>query len=231
MKFLLTSAGVTNTSIHDSLVDLLGKPIAECDALCIPTASYGHPMAGPGRAWAFISGREPRTPMCELGWKSLGVLELTALPSIEAERWVQWVREADVLLVNGGDALYLCHWMRQSGLADLLPSLLETVWVGLSAGSMVMTPRIGEDFVQWKPPTAGDETLGVVDFSIFPHVENPDLPTNTLAAAERWAADIAGQAYAIDDHTAIKVVNGTVEVVSEGQWKLFTPSLQTTESV
>jgi dipeptidase E len=231
MKFLLTSAGVTNTSIHDSLVDLLGKPIAECDALCIPTASYGHPMAGPGRAWAFISGREPRTPMCELGWKSLGVLELTALPSIEAERWVQWVREADVLLVNGGDALYLCHWMRQSGLADLLPSLLETVWVGLSAGSMVMTPRIGEDFVQWKPPTASDETLGVVDFSIFPHVENPDLPTNTLAAAERWAADIAGQAYAIDDQTAIKVVNGTVEVVSEGQWKLFTPRLETTESV
>jgi dipeptidase E len=231
MEFLLTSAGVTNTSIHDALVDLLGKPIAECDALCIPTASYGHPMAGPGRAWAFISGREPRTPMCELGWKSLGVLELTALPSIEAERWVQWVRETDVLLVNGGDALYLCHWMRQSGLADLLPSLRETVWVGLSAGSMVMTPRIGEDFVQWKPPTGGDETLGVVDFSIFPHVENPDLPTNTMAAAERWAGGLSGPAYAIDDQTAIKVVDGTVEVVSEGQWKLFTPSLEAAESV
>jgi len=231
MEFLLTSAGVTNTSIHDALVDLLGKPIAECDALCIPTGSYGHPMAGPGRAWAFISGREPRTPMCELGWKSLGVLELTALPSIEAERWVHWVRETDVLLVNGGDALYLCHWMRQSGLADLLPSLRETVWVGLSAGSMVMTPRIGEDFVQWKPPTGGDETLGVVDFSIFPHVENPDLPTNTMAAAERWAGGLSGPAYAIDDQTAVKVVDGTVEVVSEGQWKLFTPSLEAAESV
>jgi dipeptidase E len=231
MEFLLTSAGVTNTSIHDALVDLLGKPIAECDALCIPTASYAHPMAGPGRAWAFISGREPRTPMCELGWKSLGVLELTALPSIEAERWVQWVRETDVLLVNGGDAMYLCHWMRQSGLADLLPSLRETVWVGLSAGSMVMTPRIGEDFVQWKPPSGGDETLGVVDFSIFPHVENPDLPTNTMAAAERWAGGLSGPAYAIDDQTAIKVVDGTVEVVSEGQWKLFTPSLEAAESV
>jgi dipeptidase E len=231
MQFLLTSAGVTNTSIHDALVDLLGKPIAECDALCIPTASYAHPMAGPGRAWAFISGREPRTPMCELGWKSLGVLELTALPSIEAERWVQWVRETDVLLVNGGDALYLCHWMRQSGLADLLPSLRETVWVGLSAGSMVLTPRIGEDFVQWKPPTGGDETLGVVDFSIFPHVENPDLPTNTMAAAERWAGGLSGPAYAIDDQTAIKVADGIVEVVSEGQWKLFTPSLEAAESV
>jgi dipeptidase E len=231
MEFLLTSAGVTNTSIHDALVDLLGKPIAECDALCIPTASYAHPMAGPGRAWAFISGREPRTPMCELGWKSLGVLELTALPSIEAERWMQWVRGTDVLLVNGGDALYLCHWMRQSGLADLLPSLRETVWVGLSAGSMVMTPRIGEDFVQWKPPTGGDETLGVVDFSIFPHVENPDLPTNTMAAAERWAGGLSGPAYAIDDQTAIKVVDGTVEVVSEGQWKLFTTSLEAAQSV
>jgi dipeptidase E len=96
---------------------------------------------------------------------------------------------------------------------------------------MVMTPRIGEDFVQWKPPTGGDETLGVVDFSIFPHVENPDLPTNTMAAAERWAGGLSGPAYAIDDQTAIKVVDGTVEVVSEGQWKLFTPSLEAAESV
>jgi dipeptidase E len=151
------------------------------------------------------------------------VLELTALPSIDEERWVPWVRETDVLLVNGGDALYLCHWMRQSGLAELLPSLREKVWVGLSAGSMVMTPRIGEDFVQWKPPTGGDSTLGIVDFSIFPHVDHPDLPENTMAAAERWAADLAAPAYAIDDETAIKMTNGTVDVVSEGHWKQFTP--------
>jgi dipeptidase E len=151
------------------------------------------------------------------------VLELTALPSIDEERWVPWVRETDVLLVNGGDALYLCHWMRQSGLADLLPSLRETVWVGLSAGSMVMTPRIGEDFVQWKSPNGGDGTLGIVDFSIFPHVDNKDLPQNTMAAAERWAAGLAAPAYAIDDETAIMVTNGTVEVVSEGHWKHFTP--------
>ncbi len=160
--------------------------------------------------------------MCELGWKSLGVLELTALPSIGEERWVPWVREADVLLVNGGDALYLCHWMRESGLADLLPSL-ETVWVGLSAGSMVMTPRIGEDFVGWKPPGGGDGTLGIVDFSIFPHVNHELLPDNTMAAAEQWAAGIEGPAYAIDDETAIRVTDGTVDVVTEGHWKLFSP--------
>jgi dipeptidase E len=222
MKFLLTSAGIKNTSIHDALVDLLGKPIADSSALCIPTAAYGHPMVTPAGAWRFISGQSS-TPMCELGWKSLGVLELTALPSIGEERWVSWVREADVLLVNGGDALYLCHWMRQSGLADLLPSLRKTVWVGLSAGSMVMTPRIGEDFVAWKPPTGGDSTLGIVEFSIFPHLDHPDLQENTMADAERWAAGIRGPAYAIDDQTAIKVVDGTVEVVSEGHWKLFVP--------
>ncbi len=229
MRFLLTSAGIKNTSIHAALVDLLGKPIADSNALCIPTAGYGHPQGSPDGAWRFISGREPRCPMCELGWKSLGVLELTALPSIDEERWVPWVRETDVLLVNGGDALYLCHWMRQSGLADLLPSL-EAVYVGLSAGSMVLAPRIGEDFVYRKPPTGGDETLGVVGFSIFPHLDHEDLPENTMADAEKWAAGMQVPAYAIDDETAIKVTDGAVEVVSEGHWKLFTPSPEASES-
>ena len=223
MRLLLTSAGIKNATIQDALVELLNKPIAESHALCIPTALYGHPWAGPRQAWKFISGQEPRSPMVGLGWKSLGVLELTALPSLEDERWVPMVQETDVLLVDGGDAAYLCHWMRASGLADLLPSLDKTVWVGVSAGSMVMTPRIGEDFVSWDSP-AGDTTLGVVDFSIFPHLENPDLPSNTMAAAERWAAGLSGPAYAIDDETAIKVVDGTVEVVSEGTWKLLEPT-------
>jgi dipeptidase E len=222
MKLLLTSAGIKNPSIETALVELLGKPIAESSALCIPTAAYGHPMAGPGAAWRFISGREPRTPMCELGWKSLGVLELTALPSIDEELWVPMVRETDVLLVNGGDPLYLSYWMRQSGLADLLPSL-RAVYVGLSAGSLVMTPRLGQDFVRWKPPTGGDSTLGVVDFSIFPHVDHEEMPDNSMANAETWAAGIPGPAYAIDDETAIQVTDGTVEVVSEGHWKLFAP--------
>jgi dipeptidase E len=232
VKLLLTSAGIKNASIREALVDLLGKPIAESDALCIPTAMYGHPQVGPGAGvWRFISGQEPETPMCELGWRSLGVLELTALPSIDAERWVPRIREADVLLVAGGDALYLCHWLRQSGLADLLPSLPDKVWVGLSAGSMVMTPRIGEDFVGWEPPGGGDRALGIVDFSIFPHVDHELLPANTMAAAERWAAGLDGPSYAIDDETALTVSDGDVEVVSEGHWRRFTPSSAATGSV
>jgi dipeptidase E len=218
MKLLLTSAGIKNTSIHNALVDLLGKPIADSTALCIPTATYA--MGGPGSAWRVITGRAP-TPLCELGWKSLGVLELTALPSIDEERWVGWVQETDALLVGGGDSLYLCYWMRQSGLADLLPSL-RAVWVGVSGGSMVMAPNVGKDFVGWKPPAGGDEALGMVDFAIFPHVDHEDLPDNSMAEAEKWAANLPVPGYAIDDQTAISVTDGTVEVVSDGHWKLFT---------
>jgi len=223
MKYLLTSGGVRNPSIHNALLDLLGKPIAECKALCIPTAIYGHPYGTPDLAWEFVSGQPNPSYMCELGWQSVGVLELTALPSLDKERWISWIRGADVLLVNGGDALYLNHWMHKSGLADLLPSLDNIVWVGLSAGSMVMTPRIGEEFVGWKSPTGSDETLGMVDFSIFPHLDYPTFPKNTLAHAEKWAASLSVPSYAIDDETAIKVVDGTVEVISEGHWKMFKP--------
>jgi dipeptidase E len=221
MRFLLTSAGIKNRSIHNALIDLLGKPIAESSALWIPTAT--HALGRPELAWKFVSGQEPRAPMCELGWKSLGVLELTALPSIDEGDWVPQVQETDVLLVNGGDPLYLCYWMRRSGLADLLPSLRETVYVGLSAGSMVMAPSIGEDFVRWNPPTGGHETLGMVGFSMFPHLDHEDLPENTMADAQRWASGMSVPAYAIDDETAIKVTDGSVEVVSEGNWTLFSP--------
>jgi len=222
MKLLLTSAGIRNASIHAALLDLLGKPIADARALCIPTSGYGHPLGSPEGAWRFIAGKEPRTPMCELGWKSVGVLELTALPSIDRARWTRWVREADVLLVNGGDAVYLGHWMRQSGLADLLQTLPDKLWVGLSAGSMVMTPRVGDAFVETKPSITGnDTTLGVVDFAIFPHLDHPGFDDNTMAAAERWAAEIGCPSYAIDDQTAIKVVDGAVDVVSEGHWRFF----------
>lgn len=220
MKLLLTSGGLSNDTIYRALEGMCGKPLSECGALCIPTAEYGHPMCTPESAWRFVAGRSP-APMSDLGWKSVGLLELTALSTISIERWQPWVRAADVLLVDGGDALYLAHWMKQSGMAKLLPELAKTVWVGVSAGSMVMTPRIGEDFVNWTPPNGDDAALGVVPFALFPHLDNASMPENTMANAERWAARIGSPAYAIDDQTAIKVVGGAIEVVSEGNWRYF----------
>ena len=219
MKYLLTSAGIKNTSIHDALVDLLGKPIAESSALCIPTAIYPFSV-GPSMAYRFISGLAA-SPLTELGWKSLGVLELTALPSIKRENWVSPVEETDALLVFGGDVLYLCRWMRESGLADLMPSLRETVYVGVSAGSMVTAPIFGETYDD--PPFIIEKGLGLVHFALLPHVDHEDHPESSMAKVERMAAEVPVPTYAIDDETAIKVVDDTVEVVSEGHWKLFTP--------
>ena len=218
LKLLLTSGGITNASLRDALVEMLDKPIEECTALFIPTAQWGHPMCSPQTAWSATAGAREDPGLVGLGWASVGLLELTALPSISPDRWVPWVRDADVLLVDGGEAVFLAHWMRESGLADLLPTLTDTVWVGISAGSMVMTPRIGELFVEWKQGE-DDGCLGLVDFSIFPHLDYPGWSFNTFESAQRWAETIDGPAYAIDDSSAIAVVGGSVRVVSEGRWE------------
>jgi dipeptidase E len=244
MRALLTSSGIKNSSIHDALVDLLGKPIAESNALFIPTAIYPFP-GGPDMAWQAISGKAP-SQLSQLGWKSLGILELSVLPSIEETAWVPAVRDADALLVWGGDPLFLANWMRRSGLTDLLPTLRsEAVYVGVSAGSIAATSTFVETYRE--PPRGNDGPLksenivfatsqgdvdrilvtgqgaGLVDFAVIPHLEHADHPDASLANAEKWAARIPAPTYAIDDETAIKVTDGTVEVVSEGQWKLFQP--------
>ncbi len=223
MKLLLTSAGIKNASIRDALVGLLGKPIAEASALCIPTAIYAFP-GGARSAGQLLTGRAA-SPLCELGWRSLGVLELTALPSIDEGLWISMVQDTDALLVGGGDPLYLSYWMQQSGLAKLFPSLAETVYVGVSAGSLVMGPQVGEAFVYGTPLTGGDRALGLVGFSMFPHLDHEAMPEHSMANAEAWAASLHVPGYAIDDQTAIKVVDGRVEIVSEGRWKAFTPSI------
>jgi dipeptidase E len=244
MRALLTSSGIKNASIQDALVELLGKPIAESNALFIPTAIYPFP-GGPGLAWRAICGKTS-SPLCELGWKSLGILELTALPSIEKAAWVPTVRDADALLVWGGDPLFLANWMRRSGLTDLLPTLRsEAVYVGVSAGSIAATSTFVETYVE--PPRGTDGPLksedvvfttpqgdldrilvtgqgaGLVDFAVIPHLEHPDHPDASLANAERWAARIPAPTYAIDDQSAIRVLDGAVQVVSEGRWELFRP--------
>jgi dipeptidase E len=244
MRVLLTSSGIKNSSIHDALVDLLGKPIAESTALFIPTAIYPFP-GGAGGAWQAICGKAAPL-LCGLGWKSLGILELTALPSIEEAAWLPSVQNADALLVWGGDPLFLANWMRRSGLTGLLPTLrAEAVYVGVSAGSIAATSTFVETYVE--PPRGSDGPLksedivfstprgdvdrilvtgqgaGLVDFAVIPHFEHADHPDASLANAERWAARIPAPTYAIDDDTAISMVDGTVQVVSEGEWKLFQP--------
>lgn len=228
MRFLLTSSGIRNPSIERALIDLLGKPVSESSALMVPTAIYPFP-GGAGMAYQAITGRA-KSPLCDLGWKSLGVLELTALPSIDRDSWVPMVRETDALLVWGGHVMYLAYWMRQSGLADLLPELAGSVYVGVSAGSIVVTPyNCDAEFnLQHLPAGSdvareGDRALGLVDFTLKPHMDHPDFPDAAAAEIEKWASGVPVPTYGIDDQTAIRVTDGRVDVVSEGNWKRFPP--------
>jgi len=219
MKLLLTSAGISNASIRNALIDLLSKPIAESNALFIPTAIYG--IAGGGHIVQKVICGTLGDPFCNLGWKSLGILELTALPSIKKELWVPMLQETDAVLVGGGDCQYLCYWMNQSGLTELLPSLLrKTVYVGLSAGSMIMT-HFGTTYGNHTLPPESDKSLRIVDFALHPYHEG--LSENALTNFEKLAATIPVPSYAIDDNTAIKVIDNNVEVISEGKWRLWTP--------
>ncbi len=147
MKALLTSSGISNPGIHDALVELLGKPVAESSALFIPTAIYPFP-GGAGGAYRALTGAAA-SPLAGLGWRSLGILELSVLPSIDEAAWVPAVRDADALLVWGGDPLFLAGWMRRSGLTGLLPAL-PSVYVGVSAGSIVAAGTFVETYVE--PP-------------------------------------------------------------------------------
>jgi dipeptidase E len=65
--------------------------------------------------------------------------------------------------------------------------------------------------------------MGLVDFAVIPHLDHEDHLDASMVNAEVWAAKLPVPVYAIDDQTALKVVDGTVAVVSEGHWKLFTP--------
>lgn len=219
MKLLLTSAGISNQSIWQALTGLLGKPIAQATALYIPTAIYPIPNA-PNLTGDVICGKLG-DPFCQLGWKSMGILELTALPSVKKELWLPMLQETDALLVGGGDCQYLCYWMKKSGLTDLLPDLMNRiVYVGLSAGSMIMT-RYGTTYGNHLLPAETPKSLNIVDFAIHPHLDHEWFPDNSLENLGKLAATLPFASYAIDDQTAILVEDGRIEVVSEGNWKLF----------
>lgn len=217
MKLLLTSGGVTNPTIREALVEMLGKPVEESDALVIPTAQWGHPCAhrralGEPSLPTLREGRRSRGSAGDRSgcWNSPRCRASTAIAGCPGSgrrtRCSSTAARRFSSLTGCGNPA-----------SPISSSLTDTVWVGVSAGSMVLTPRIGAQFVEWRPD-AGDETLGLVDFSIFPHLDYPGWESNTLDRAHRWAEGIDRPAYALDDQSAISVVDGVTHVLSEGTW-------------
>lgn len=220
MKLLLASGGITNPSICNALIELLGKPIAESNALFIPTAVHaipGSPFKIRGGIQSAISD-----PLGDLGWKSLGILELTAFGSLKKEVWFPALQNTDAVLVGGGDCQYLFGWMQKSGLAELLPELLKKiVYVGQSAGSMIMT-NYGTTYGHHSFPSDTKKCFGLLDFGILPHLDHVMFPNNSLVNLEKIAAKIPMPMYLIDDQTALKVTGDKkIELISEGKWKFL----------
>lgn len=232
MRLVLTSAGVTTPRIRSALERLLGKPTAQARAVVVPTAIYPTP-GGLAFGWQTLAQQ------AELGWESLGLLELTALPSLPEDSWLPELREADAIIVGGGNGGYLSYWLHRSGLAAHLPELLQSlVYVGISAGSAMVTSGLrvdpdrlattgeyyDDEYDEAAPMGFGDDrTVPLVDLVVRPHLHAPYFPAATMDLMRTAAARVDVPLYALDDSSAVVVENGTVDVVSDGEWHRLDP--------
>jgi dipeptidase E len=214
MKLLLTSAGLSNQSIINAFLDLAGKPFSELKLAFIPTAAN---VESGDKDWLIDD-----LIVCKnLGFQSIDIVDISA---ISKDMWLPRLQEADVLMFEGGSTLHLMHWMEKSGLRKLLTEMLKTkVYVGISAGSIVTAEKLSLVKVHYEEEnvSGNEEGLGLVDFQIRPHLNSPYFPKANLENLRKNAEKLGETFYAIDDNTAIKVVDGKMEVVSEGAWKKF----------
>lgn len=220
MRLLLTSAGLTNTSIETAFAELLHKPFTESTITFIPTAANVEPG---GKEWLIDNYKQ----LQKLQWKEFDIVDIAALTK---ERWLPRIEKADVLVVGGGNAYYLMHWMIESGLESMIPSLLkDKIYVGISAGSMITTKDFSisytHDLEFYDEEVISEEEiasgLGLVDFHIIPHLNSDYFPKARVENIETFAVKSPDVLYALDDASAVKVVDGTISVVSEGTWKQF----------
>ncbi|HTH72250.1 MAG TPA: Type 1 glutamine amidotransferase-like domain-containing protein [Candidatus Pristimantibacillus sp.] len=229
MKLLLTSSGLHNKSLQSALAGMLDKPVSECNFLFIPTSYHG---AVSDMTWLVEDFYNAHS----MGWKQFMVLDIAVKSSWDKELWWPMIEQADVIQMGGGNAQYLSYWLQKSGLFDALPEPLKTkVYVGVSAGSMVLTAgltsaNIGQsenyeiDLNDPRLPAgqASDKTLGLTDFLFRPHWHKPGPKYENLTEETvRKAYEVLKKPiYLVDDETGIKIVDGQLEVISEGQWVL-----------
>jgi dipeptidase E len=83
--------------------------------------------------------------------------------------------------------------------------------------------RFGTTYGGHSLPAESDKSLGLVELALHPHLDYETFPENSMANLEKLAATLPVVSYLIDDQTAIRVVDGAIDVVSEGKWKLVRP--------
>ncbi|MGH7157660.1 MAG: Type 1 glutamine amidotransferase-like domain-containing protein [Candidatus Saccharimonadales bacterium] len=232
MKLLLTSSGLSNESLRDALRQMLGKPTGECNFVFIPTSYSG---AAGDMGWLVNDIYEAH----RMGWKEFRLLDIAVKASWDKKLWWPVIENADVIMVGGGNAGFLSYWMQKAGLFDAMPKLLETkVYVGVSAGSMVMTAGLntasmavegGKYELNLNDPNApasqiSPKTLGYTDFLFRPHWHKPAPKYENLTeeSMRKVYAVIKKPIYLVDDQTGIMIEDGkSPKVVSEGRWLLI----------
>ena len=213
MKFLLTSAGISNPSIKKALFELLEKPASETRVVFIPTAAN---LVADDKSWLVQNYND----FLKLGLQSFDIVDISAVPK---ENWMKRFEAADVLCFGGGDEQYLTHLMRESGVVEVLPELLKTrVYMGISAGSMVVGKLLSGELTKelWPEESfeGSEEGLGLYDFSILPHLNSDYFAHLRVPLIESMKDRFPQTIYALDDASALKVIEGQIEVVSEGQF-------------
>lgn len=218
MKLLLTSAGLENKSIIKALQELVVKSFSKIKIAFIPTAANLEP--GDKQDW-WIKDLEI---LKKLNFDSIDIVDISALPK---EIWLERLKEADVLFVEGGNTYHLLYWFNKSGLSKILPELLKTkIYIGVSAGTKIATPSLlnssSKKFFEKKTgKKINDQGLGLVDFMITPHINSVWFPELTFDNLEKQSKKYPYPIYGLDDNSAIKIDGDKIEVISEGKWKKF----------
>lgn len=214
MKLLLTSDGLTNKSIADALFDLVGKKPQDTSLVFIPTAANTEKG---DKSW-FI---DHLLNLKKQNFKSIDIADISA---VDEKVWRPKLEEADVLFFEGGNTYHLMEWINKSGLVSLLPELLKNkVYVGLSAGSMVTSKDLSLRISQIVYEEDLDKTedmpgLNFVDFYFLPHLNSPHFEKLREDFIREVVQGISEKIYVLDDNSALKVIDGKVEVISEGKW-------------
>ena len=214
MKLLLTSGGITNTSIANALFNLVGKKPENTKVVFIPTASN---IEVGDKNW-FINDL---VNLQKLNFEEIDIADISA---VKEKMWRPKFEKADILFFEGGNTYHLMEWINKSGLINILPELLKTkVYVGVSAGSIVTNKDLALKISQIVYEEDLDKTknmpaLNFVNFYFLPHLNSPDFKKLRKDFIKDTVQGITEKIYVLDDNSALKVVDGEVEVVSEGQW-------------
>lgn len=213
MKLLLTSAGIQNQSIAKAVLDLTGLPASKINLVFIPTAAN---IEKGDKGWLI----DDLTRFKQQGYKSIDIVDIAA---VSRDIWQPRLEAANLLCFGGGNEQYLARILRESGLRDLLPGLLKTrVYMGASAGSMVAGQFISRELLQIIYPEEKFEgelepALNFVNCNFIAHLNSPHFPQRKKEIIQSLK-NLTVPLYFLDDQSALKVVDGKIEVITEGEY-------------